>query len=469
MAASIEIRQIKPGSTDQTLDLFIQDSSATTGAGLTGLAFDTASLVCYYRRGATGAATALSLVTQTVGGAHADGGFVEISAANMPGMYRLDLSDAIVAVGVPYVTVFLKGAANMSPVEVRIQLDAAEIVQSGLYGDGAVWIDTTNGAAGTTAYVNGTQHNPCSTLASALTVAVAVGLRKFKFANGSSVNLVSGYSAWEFVGPVNEGGLGLGVQILTDCIIKQASIGGNLAAGSDDNWFIDCVLGSLTLRGEAFFLNCQFRSDSSTELSEADKYYSFASCSSVDVTDEYGYRVFTFGASNIHASFTNWNGNLELFSLASGDKVVVTGKGSLIVGGAGGSVEVHGMWTIDDQSGGLVTITGDWDVPGAVTMTNASNDIRGVQMRVEKNTALSAFPFLMLNSLTGDPMPGLTVTAERSIDGGAFAACANAVSEISAGWYYINLAAADLNGNTIALKFTATGAEARNLSIVTQA
>lgn len=126
-------RLIRKGSTDVTLDVWIQDSSSTTGAGLTGLAFNTASLVCYYRRGPTGAATALTLATQTVGGAHSDGGFVEISSANMPGLYRLDLSDAIIATGVPYVILILKGATNMAPVVIELQLvdfdpeDAADL------------------------------------------------------------------------------------------------------------------------------------------------------------------------------------------------------------------------------------------------------------------------------------------------------------------------------------------------------
>lgn len=115
-------RIIRKGSTDVTIDIFIPDSSSTTGAGLTGLLYNSSGLVCYYRRGATGSATALTLATQTVGGAHSDGGFVEISSANMPGMYRLDLSDAIPATGVGVVTMMLKGATNMAPVPIELQL-----------------------------------------------------------------------------------------------------------------------------------------------------------------------------------------------------------------------------------------------------------------------------------------------------------------------------------------------------------
>lgn len=113
---------VKAGSTDVSIDLWVADSSSSTGAGLTGVAYNAAGLSCYYRRGATGTVTALTLATQTVGGAHSDGGFVETSSSNMPGAYRLDLSDAIVAAGVPYVVIMLKGATNMAPTIVLIQL-----------------------------------------------------------------------------------------------------------------------------------------------------------------------------------------------------------------------------------------------------------------------------------------------------------------------------------------------------------
>ena len=53
---------IPAGSTDQTIDVFLQDSSSSTGAGLTGLLYNTSGLTCYYRKGATGTSTQLSLV-----------------------------------------------------------------------------------------------------------------------------------------------------------------------------------------------------------------------------------------------------------------------------------------------------------------------------------------------------------------------------------------------------------------------
>jgi hypothetical protein len=107
--------------TDVTVYVQILDASKGGGEGLTGLVYNSANLVCYYVR-PLGSATALTLATQTVTGAHSDGGFIEVSSSNMPGLYRLDLSDAICATGVDSVVVMLKGATNMVPVSLEIEL-----------------------------------------------------------------------------------------------------------------------------------------------------------------------------------------------------------------------------------------------------------------------------------------------------------------------------------------------------------
>lgn len=123
------------GLTDQTIDIFIQDDA---GAPATGLAYNTSGLTCYYRKGATGSATQLSLATQTVGGAHSDGGFVEIHATNMPGVYRLDLSDTIIAAE-GHVTIYVTGT-GLSPSVARL------IVGPNLFGHRGT---AQAGAAGT--------------------------------------------------------------------------------------------------------------------------------------------------------------------------------------------------------------------------------------------------------------------------------------------------------------------------------
>ena len=120
-----------------------------------------------------------------------------------------------------------------------------------------------------------------------------------------------------------------------------------------------------------------------------------------------------------------------------------------------------------------LTVTGATTLTGAVSATNASNDIRGCQLTnpcgLKKNTAVTAFTFFLVSSTDhATPKTGATVTAERSLDGAAFGACANAVSEIANGFYKLNLAAGDLNGDIVALKFTASGADQLSITIITE-
>lgn len=70
------------------------------------------------------------------------------------------------------------------------------------------------------------------------------------------------------------------------------------------------------------------------------------------------------------------------------------------------------------------------------------------------NRAIGGFSFPMFTA-AGALKTGETITATRSIDGAAFASCANSAAEIgTTGVYAINLAASDLNGSSITLNFT---------------
>lgn len=113
--------RIAGGSTNVSLPIFVMDARDTAGAGREGIVWNAANLTCYYVRPGAAAAQ-LVLANVAVAGAHVDGGFVEISAANMPGWYRLDLSDAIVAAGVTSVGVYLGEASGMAPLTFEIQL-----------------------------------------------------------------------------------------------------------------------------------------------------------------------------------------------------------------------------------------------------------------------------------------------------------------------------------------------------------
>jgi hypothetical protein len=103
----------------------------------------------------------------------------------------------------------------------------------------------------------------------------------------------------------------------------------------------------------------------------------------------------------------------------------------------------------------------------ASVKTDTTNTLTHLPAPVKKNSGLNNFTFLMTDNVNHAPDPGLTVTAQRSIDGGALGACANSVTAISNGYYKINLAAADLNGDVIAFRFSAAGADDTNITVLT--
>lgn len=111
----------KPGATSQILQVFIQDSSSTTGAGLTGLVYNSSGLTAYYHRDTDTTATAISLVTMTVG-TYTSGGFKEIDATNMPGWYQFCPPNAVFASGASSAGIHLKGATNMAPLPIEVDL-----------------------------------------------------------------------------------------------------------------------------------------------------------------------------------------------------------------------------------------------------------------------------------------------------------------------------------------------------------
>src|ERR1043166_1778284 len=143
------------------------------------------------------------------------------------------------------------------------------------------------------------------------------------------------------------------------------------------------------------------------------------------------------------------------------------------VGGTVPAVNVTGVPKVDvvDWLGSAPNsrISGRVDSNAQVVGDKTGYSLLAGQLFIKKNTS-QVFPFVMVASSDHvTPKTGLTVTATRSIDGAAFAACANAVSELANGWYTVTLAAADTNGSAIGLRFTATGADDRNIGVFTQA
>lgn len=127
--------QIKKGKTEVSLYVFIQDSASSTGAGKTGLAYNTAGLSAYYVRPLAAAASIPLVTLALVTTAWASGGFIEVDSVNMPGVYRLDVPNAVFATGVDSVVMMMRGASGMAPLVMEVMLiayDPQDTVRLGL-------------------------------------------------------------------------------------------------------------------------------------------------------------------------------------------------------------------------------------------------------------------------------------------------------------------------------------------------
>ena len=112
---------VQLNNTSRSEYIFIQNSSSTTGAGLTGLTYLSAGLTAAHVV-ERGTASSIGLATlASASAAWSSAGFVEVDAALMPGVYRFDVPNVVFATADKSV-VMLKGATNMAPVVLEYQI-----------------------------------------------------------------------------------------------------------------------------------------------------------------------------------------------------------------------------------------------------------------------------------------------------------------------------------------------------------
>jgi hypothetical protein len=108
---------IAPGSTSQSIELYL---------GVTGLTASTSGLSARYNRTRT-ASVSIPLVARTIAQAWTSGGFAEVDATNMPGVYRLDVPDAALAAGADDVTIVVRGASGTNGAVMTVKLSYAQL------------------------------------------------------------------------------------------------------------------------------------------------------------------------------------------------------------------------------------------------------------------------------------------------------------------------------------------------------
>jgi hypothetical protein len=373
--------------------IFIQNSSVSTGAGLTGLTNASAGLIWYYYRDDATAATVVSVVNETLG-TWTSGGFKEIDAAHLPGFYEIGVPNAVLAAtnAPAWATMQLSGATSMVPVNIEIQLvafdpqDAVHLGLSALPNAAAASAGglPTSGAGANQIDLDASGRVDVGKWLSTLVTAATAGIPDVNTKNIN--NLVA----------------------TTD--------GNNLLKVDVEDWHATAVSVPAT-----------------------------AGVVDVNVKNYNNFGVVTDVANLQKVDAEDWKGGVIVAPATTGiPDVNAKNIGNVVAP------------TFPTNFASLAITVG-----GAVTLNVG-------QITVKKNVALAGFTFPMFSSTTGNLATGLTVTAQRSIDGAAVAPCANGVVEVSSGLYSLNLAASDLNGNSITVIFTATNAIDQAATFITQ-
>lgn len=519
---------IQSAKTSQSVNIFIQDSSKSTGVGLAALVFNSAGLTAYYTfTGANATSTQITLATlAAVNSAYSSGGFKEIDATNMPGIYRLDLPNAVIAAAKGQtVAVYLQGATNMAPCVLEIEMtgwDNQDATRGGMTA-----LPNANAAAANGLLVLGTNATAISFTAGMTisnTTGDALALTSsgsngnainasangtgtaFKMtggATGNAMTLIGGATSGDGMNVTTTSGHGLNI-VATGTAKDGIHATGAAAATTNAAGHGMNLTGGAASTGAGGTSGVGLKSTGGAGAASNNG-------SGEGMTLSGGGTTTVAGANGLSSTGTGNLNGVSWVGAGSGAGELTTGgtTGSAVkwVGGAtsgdgltltttsghGFNIAAtgsskHGITSTGGNAGtsdGIkgVAGTGGVDIRGNLTgnitgnLSGSANSvttavtigtINSSASNIKKNTALSGFQFVMTNSSTHSPQTGLTVTGTVSLDGGAFGALTNSVTEIANGWYKINLAAADLNGNTVALKFSATGGDDRDLTLITQ-
>jgi len=352
--------------------------------------------------------------------------------------------------GTPKADVYCNGSATPAATALTITADLNMVT-----GLNTVAIDTTGYSAG-----------KCTAIISAGTVTTSVvGFRIGNFTVGtpqsSDLRSVNGGSTGSTAGQLN----------LDKLIVSPASSGTAVSiTGNGTGYALD--LGGGATANKALYVHADGNGDAALISGAGTGSGVTIQTGNTSNSNSYALKISNRNDGIGIYTVTTTNGNaIELDPAGTGSSIYATGPITVSPGnspsdavalyaqGSGKALNLQGQLNIAPSN------TNDDAIKLVPNGTGLPINNSGITLRT--NVAFSNFPFLMFNT-SGALTSGLTVTCTVSIDGAAFAACTNSPSGISAGAYKVNLAAADLNGKAVVLKFTATGAKPTLIPIILQ-
>jgi hypothetical protein len=119
----------------------------------------------------------------------------------------------------------------------------------------------------------------------------------------------------------------------------------------------------------------------------------------------------------------------------------------------------------------VASVTGNvgGNVVGSVgSVTGGATQASLNATRYAKNTASQKVYFTLVDSTDHvTRKTGITVTAQRSLDGAAFGSATGTVTEVGSGVYYLSTSTADINADDVVFRFAGTACDPVELHVVT--
>lgn len=306
------------------------------------------------------------------------------------------------------------------------------------YPDGYVYLDETNGTAGTTVGLHGTRRTPSNSWADAAAIATSRGVK--------AVKVVPGYNGTATIGSgtvdsfhidLNGGSIFLDDAVSTlSTVIFSSAAGARAYETSVNNPIIigqACFLENLYINGlrvthpQVYVKNCGFYgniTDGTGAPSASNRVY-LAQCYNAKGTGDVTFAL----ASGGHWLLEGWYGNLTLTGMAAGQTFTVFGYGKLTIAASctGGTIQHTSHIEINDQAGGAVT-TELISEPGSVSgFTTAAK----AELQQEATDALNAYAPATPAQVNAEVLDVLSV--DTLIDGKTFVQSVQYVSAMTAG------------------------------------
>ena len=400
---------IPRGETSLIRHVFILDSSSTTGAGKTGLAYDTAGWkVRYIYPGGTPVAVTLENIT-TLGTyqaptSNAHMRFREVDATNMPGWYEVHFHNdwASTANGRKKISLAMSGPSGMAPLNVSIDLIGFNL-QSIWPGVSVQEIDSVpaedivNGVWASTNRTLTSFGSLVSDVASAVWSAGTRTLTSF----GSLVSDIWSAATRTLTSIADSAG----VTTLLSRVVGTIASGTHQPQSGDAYARIGANGAGLTSLGDTRLANLD--ATVSSRLASA----SYTAPNNADIS------AIKVKTDNLPPAPAAVGSQMDLVSLPNATAI------QAFASAIGNSL----------KKGVAVTI-----------------------------------PFVMTDSTSHAPVTGKTVTVQVSKDGGTFAASTNAAAEVGSGVYKVGLTATETNATSVTLRCTATSCDDQIIVFFTQ-